>query len=233
MTRPQIKVNISAALVRRGLPTATGTAFLVYAGATGPTAPIRCLSAQDALDEAVPTGVAPWVGDCLELGAPEVIVVRAAAVDAAAVTQAEWGTALATLTEEFGPGQVFIPGVTTAAAHAALLAHSNTTSRCVLLDLPATAAASAAVTTGAGLAAATGADNAGLFAGWITLPGPAGITRNTPASVAAAGLVARGDTVTGHANHAPAGDQGRGAGVVPEGRDVTKAYTDDEVDDLY
>lgn len=232
MPRPQIIVNITAALARRGAPTATGTAFFVYAGATGPTTPTRCLSAADATAASVPDGIAAWVGDCLTEGAPEVIVLKAAAVDATAVTEAEWKTALAKLTDTFGPGQVLIPGVATAAAYAALLFHSDSTGRTVLLDGAHTAAASTLVTAATGLAAGAGADRAGFVVPWATVPGPAGVAREVPGAVIAAALAARGDARVGHTNHAPAGDQGVGAGVVNKGIDVTKTYTLDELDDL-
>lgn len=233
MSRPQITVTVSPAIARRGLPTETGTAFVVYAGATGPTAPTRCRNGSDATAANVPDAVALHVADALRFGAPEVIVLRATAVDAAAVTEAEWKTALAKLTSEFGSGQVLIPGVTTAAAYAALLDHADETGRCVLLDAAANAGATALVATATGLRAALGATSAGMFAGWPTVPAAGGTTRNVPPSVAVAGLVARGDAINGHANHAPAGDQGREAGVVTIGTTVSTVYTDAEVDALY
>lgn len=232
MPRPQIIVNITAALARRGAPTATGTAFFVFAGATGPTTPTRCLSAKDATDAAVPAGVAAWVGDCLAEGAPEVIVLRATAVDATAVTEAEWKTALALLTDTYGPGQVLIPGVTSADAYAALLDHASTTGRTVLLDGAKDATSSTLVTAATGLAAGEGAERAGFIAPWVTVPGAAGVAREVPGSVIAAALAARGDARIGHTNHAPAGDQGVGAGVVNKGINVTKVFTLDELDDL-
>lgn len=232
MPRPQINVNIAAALARRGAPTATGTAFFVYADATGPAVPTTCLSSQDALDASVPAGMAAWVGDCLSEGAPEVIVLNAAAVDPGAVTEAEWTTALDKLTDTFGPGQVLIPGVDTAAAYAALLAHSAATGRTVLLDGANDADAATLTAAATGLAAATGADRAGFVAPWVTVPGAAGVPREVPGSVVAAALAARGDARVGHTNHAPAGDQGVGAGVVNKGIDVTMVFTNAELDDL-
>ncbi|MFW6776072.1 hypothetical protein ACOACO_17445 [Nocardioides sp. CPCC 205120] len=233
MSAPQIVVTVTGALARRGTETPTGTAFLVYAGATGPTEPVRCYSSAEAVAAEVPAPIAAYVDDVLRLGAPSVYVVRAAAADAAAVTQPEWATALATLSGGFGVGQVLIPGVATAAAHGALLAHAAATGRTVLLDAAKDAAAASLATTAAGLAAAEGADRAGLIAPWVEMPGPAGTTREVPGSVVAAGLAARGDAAVGHANHAPAGDQGRGAGTVTAGRAVTVAYTGAERDTLH
>lgn len=232
MSRPQIVVNVTAALQRRGDATDTGTAFLVYAGTGGPSVPTRCLSAADALTASVPAAQAAFVGDCLNQGAPVVYVLRAAAVDAAAVTEAEWKTALAKLVVDLGPGQVLIPGINTAAAYAALLDHASTSGRCVLLDGASNAAASALATAAAGLASADGAERAGLFAGWVTVPASGGGSRNVPASVIAAGLAARGDARVGHTNHAPIFVHDGGAGVVRGATTVVTAYTDTEVDTL-
>lgn len=233
MSRPQIIVNVTAALQRRGAPTDTGTAFLVYAGASGPTTPTKCLSAADALAASVPAVQAAWVGDALNQGAPAVYILRAAAADAAAVTEAEWTAALDKLTDEFGPGQVLIPGVSSSAAYAALLAHAADSKRCVLLDGAKTASASTLTTAAAGLAAADGAERAGLIAPWVTVPGAGGVAREVPGSVIAAGLAARSDARVGHANAAPAFDQGVGAGVVARGLEVTQAYTNAELDSLH
>ncbi|NHA02036.1 hypothetical protein G5V59_26975 [Nocardioides sp. W3-2-3] len=233
MARPQIVVNVAAALQRRGTPTDTGVAFLVYAGATGPSDPIQCYSKADALAAAVPETQATWVGDCLNQGAPSVWVLRAAAADASAVTEAEWTTALSKIGAGFGPGQVFIPGVSTAAAHAALLDHADLFTRCVLLDVAGDATATAIATTAAGLAAAPGSERATILAGWPTVTGPAGTTRDIPGSVVTAGLVARGDAAAGHANNAPAGSQGRGAGFVAGAVAISTAFTDAEHDTLH
>lgn len=232
MSRPQIVVNVAAALQRRGESTDTGRAFLVYAGAGGPSTPTRCLTAADATAASVPTAQATYVGDLLNQGAPEVWVLRAAASDAAAVTESEWDAALAKLTDTYGPGQVLIPGIATAAAYDALLTHAAASGRCVLLDGASNASESTLTTAAAGLAAADGAERAGFIAGWVTVKAAGGGTRNVPGSVIAAGLAARGDARVGHTNHAPAFDQGVGAGVAAGGTAVTVAYTNDELDDL-
>jgi hypothetical protein len=232
MSRPQIIVNVTAALPRRGAPTATGTAFMAFAGAAGPTDPVVCRSAADATKATATGDIVNWVGDALTEGAPEVVIVRANAADPAAVTEAEWTAALGKFTDGFGPGQVLIPGVSDPTAYAALVTHAAATGRTVLLDGAVDAAAADLVTAATGLAAGTGVERAGLIAPWVTVPGPVGTTRDVPGSVIAAGLVGRNDAIVGHANNAPAGDQGRNAGVSRQGRDVTVHYTNDELDDL-
>lgn len=233
MTRPQIVVNVAAALQRRGAPTDTGVAFMVFAGATGSIDPVECYSQADATASGAPDAIAAYVGDALTQGAPKVVLVRAAAVDAAAVTEAEWTTALDKLTAEFGPGQVLIPGVASAGAHAALLDHAASSRRCVLLDTEADATATEIATAAAGLSASTGAERATLLAGWSVMPAPGGATRTVPASVITAGLVGRNDAAAGHANNAPAADQGRGAGFVNGALGLASAFTDAEHDTLH
>ena len=233
MPRPQIIVNVAAAIPRRGAPTATGTAFMVYAGATGDTTPAVCRSVDDAVAANAPTQIATWVGDALSEGAPEVVLVRADAEDVNAVTEAEWKAALGTLTAGYGVGQVLIPGVSTAAAHAALLDHADKAGRTVLLDGAQGAAASALATTATALAAAAGAEKATLVAPAVNLPGPGGVERVVPASVLVAGLVGRNDARVGHANGAPAGDQGVSAGVIRAGRSPVTVFTDAELDTLH
>jgi hypothetical protein len=233
MPRPQIIVNVTAALPRRGAPTETGTAFFAFTGATGTLDPIRCQSAADAVAAAAPTNIVSWVGDALRLGAPEVVIVRAAAEDVADVEEAEWAVALGKLTDGYGPGQVAIPGVSSPAAHAALLDHSAASGRTVLLDGDSTPMAVELTTIATGVAAADGAIRATVAAPWVTVPAPASTTRDVPGSVIAAGLAARGDAAVGHANHAPIFDQGRGAGRVDHGVGVTATFTNTELDALH
>lgn len=236
MARPQIVVNVTAALPKRGAATLTGTAFFTFLGGTGPTAPVRCRSAADATAAGAPADVVNWVGDALAEGAPEVVIVQATTADTVAPiepTQAEWEAALDKFTDTYGPGQVAIPGSSLASAHAALLSHANKTGRTVLLDGANGATAAALTTAATGLAASAGATRAGLVAPWVTVPAGAGTTRAVPGSVIAAGLAARGDAVVGHANHAPAGDQSRSAGVSRNGVDVVTTFTNAELDSLH
>ena len=232
--RPQIVVNVAGQLQRRGSPTDTGVAFLVYAAATGTTSPVDCLSAADATATGAPATIAALVGDTLAQGAPRVVLLRAVAASPADVTEAEWDAALAQLTADFGAGQVLIPGVATPAAHAALLSHAEAMSgRVVLLDTEEDATAAEIVTLATALNAAPGAKRAAMFAGWSILPGAGGVERNVPGSIIAAGLCGRGDAIVGHANNAPAGDQGRGAGFVTGAVGITQVFTDAEHDSLH
>jgi hypothetical protein len=232
VTRPQVIVNVVAAIQRRGDTSDTGNAFMVYAGATGPSSPVDCYSMADATAAAVPAPFAQYVSDALTQGAPKVTVLRAAAVDASNVTQTEWTTALNKLTNDFGPGQVFIPGVATAAAHSALIAHANTYYRTVLLDTVSGTTAAAAQTLAAAQAAAPGSQYAMMLAGWSIFPVAGGTTRTVPPSVIAAGLLARNDAHYGHSGTAAAGDKGWGAGYVSGATGLVESFTETDRDTL-
>lgn len=234
MARPQVTVNISGALPVASASADTGRLFFLYAGTGGPAVPTVVGSVAAATDADVPDAVAAWIGDALAEGVSEVVVLHVAAADTAAVTQTEWAAALVKLTPSYGAGQVAIPGVSTSAAHQALLAHvAANAQRIALLDLAADATASAGASAAAAIAAAPGANRAAVVAPWAVFPATGGGTRTTPASVLAAGLAGRGDAAVGHANQAPIFDQGRDAGAVSGATGVTTVYTDAETDTLY
>lgn len=230
MGRPQIVVNVAAALQRRGATSDTGVAFMAYAGATGETTPVACETVTQIQSTNAPAPVQAYLAGALAQGAPKVWAVRAVAADSAAVTEAEWKAALGKFGDGLGPGQVLIPGVSTPAAHAALLDHAATKGRCALLDSAEGATAAQIKATATALTAAAGSVRSTLLAGWLVMPGAVAM----PPSVIAAGLVGRNDAAVGHANNAPAGDQGRGAGYVHGGRleavAVTPQFTDTEHD---
>lgn len=152
--------------------------------------------------------------------------------DRAAITETQWTNALAVFGATLGPGQVSAPGRTTAAAHAALLAHAETRNRTAILDGADTATVGT-LTTAADAARTAGDDAyAGLFAPWLLVPGVVpGTTRTVPPSPLVAGLIARSDA-TSDAGAAPAGDQGVGAGRSRYAFDVSRTFTDADWDTL-
>lgn len=231
MPRPQIVVNVTSTPVRRGADSPTGTAFMAYTAATGPAGPVAVTSPAAAVAAGIPQAVVDYISDCLTLGAPRVVAVRATAAGADA-TLAEWTAALEQMEDTYGMGQVMIPGVATTAAHDALLAHANTTGRTVLLDGETDATATELAAAAAALASDPGAERVGLIAPWMVMPATGGGTRTLPGSVAAAGLAAREDAIVGHANHAPAGDKGHQAGLVNGATAVTARFTNAELDTL-
>jgi phage tail sheath protein FI len=229
MPRPQVTVNVTSALPRRGAPSTTGTAFMVTSAGTGPTAPVRLNSLADAQAAFGAIPFATWAGDALAEGVPEVVAVRAtgALVD---LTAAEWTAALDKFTTaEFGPGQVTIPGVATAAAHDALISHQAATGRAVFLDGDDTPTAAELLALATAQAADAGAKVGSIFAPWVPYDST---DRLVPASVLAAALAARGDARVGHTNHAPAGTHSGGAGVLRRANKILTTFSDADWDDL-
>ena len=235
MARPQVTVKNSAAPLSAAAPTATGTLFLLYDANTGPRSPESFTSPDAATDAGVPDSVVAWIKVALDQGVPEVYAMRAQRGSSEeSGSEPDWEGALERLEPSFGPGQVIIPGVSTSEAHTALLAHAaGNLQRTVFLDVADDASASSVASTAAALAQEDGAERAGLFAPWVQMPGTGG-AQNVPASVIAAGLVARGDAAIGHANQAPIGDQvGRGAGTVVGALGLVESFRDNEKDDIY
>lgn len=115
--------------------------------------------------------------------------------DHADATDTEWETAIGLFSADLGPGQISMHGRTTAASHAAQLAHAQANNRIAILDYAdtadaATLAAAAATDTALGTEARYGA----AFAPYATIPGIAGGTvRTVPYSAIAAGIIARND----------------------------------------
>lgn len=111
-------------------------------------------------------------------------------------------------TEDFGTGQVALPGVTTQAAHAALIAHAEAFKRFALLD-PAFGSDRDAV---AAARALVGSSYAALYWTWIEQPDLEGTGANKfyPPSGFMAGIYARADYEVG-IHKAPANYVIRGA----------------------
>lgn len=125
--------------------------------------------------------------------------------DRASITDTHWNTALGLFVRSLGPGQVSMPGRTTATAHGNLMSHAANNNRVALLDAPDTAVV-ATMTAAATSAKALGnTDYGAMFAPWVKVPGVvSGTTRTVPYSAVQAGLEARRDA-TLSPNRAAAG----------------------------
>ncbi len=103
-----------------------------------------------------------------------------------------------------GPGQVSIPGATTAAAHAGVAAHAAANNRFALLDLPNTVVEADLIAAANALrAAATDDEEAHSFhvEGWHKIPGIVSFTtRVVPPSAIVSALMASRDGITGNPN---------------------------------
>lgn len=130
--------------------------------------------------------------------------------DGAALTDANWQTALDAIPRDLGPGQVAAPGRTTAAGQLQLLAHAQGRNRFALLDAPDTASDTTLVAAAQALYAAPnrGRRYGQLLAPWDVIPGlTATTTRTVPPSARAAAQYARVDAL-GNPNQAAAGRNG-------------------------
>lgn len=146
--------------------------------------------------------------------------------------EAQWTAALTYFSKDFGPGQVSAPGRTTTEAHKALIDHASANNRTAYLDVADSASKATLAAAAAALASYSGADFAGIFGSWFTIPGLAqGTTRSVPGSAFAAGVSARVDALEGTSGAAPAGEVSR-ADYALDVKVPAGGFTDDDYEDL-
>src|SRR5215831_16820202 len=124
------------------------------------------------------------------------------------IVDAQWQTALDSITSDLGPGQVSAPGRTTDVGHTQLVDHAGKHARVAILDAPDTATV-ATLLTSATNARAGQQKFAAMFWPWLVVPGVvSGSTRSVPPSALIAGLLGRNDSVGLGPDQAAAGDNG-------------------------
>lgn len=129
--------------------------------------------------------------------------------DVAGVGTTQIETALDTLTNDLGPGQVAAPGFTTEAIHKALLEHAAATNRRALLDDPVETTKSELLSH-AGALRGPVARYGALLASWAYVPGVSlGTTRKVPYSGLQMGIIARSEAEGNNPNRAAAGPRGK------------------------
>lgn len=131
--------------------------------------------------------------------------------DGAALSDANWQTALDAIPRDLGPGQIAAPGRTTGAGQLQLLDHAQKRNRFALLDAADTASDTTLVAAAQALYVAPnrGRRYGQLLAPWDVIPGlTATTTRTVPPSARAAAQYARVDAL-GNPNQAAAGRYGR------------------------
>jgi phage tail sheath protein FI len=129
--------------------------------------------------------------------------------DRAAITDTQWENTLNLFSRDLGPGQVSMPGRTTATAHGDLMDHAATHNRCALLDAPNTNQKATLLSLVDSLRG-TNSKWAAIFGPWLTAPGSVPMTtRTVPPSSAVAGLIARVDAGEGNVNTPAAGENGQ------------------------
>ena len=122
------------------------------------------------------------------------------------VTETQWLNAIELFAGHLGPGQVSMPGRTTATAQGNVLTHCEAKNRVALLDGSDTATTATLTSQAGTLRALATARYGGLFAPWVVIPGiTGGTTRTVPPSALMAGLAARSDANGGNPNEAIAG----------------------------
>ncbi|HEX3455221.1 MAG TPA: hypothetical protein VHS03_11385 [Gaiellaceae bacterium] len=246
--RPGVDVISRALPPPRSAPTDTGVAFLLGATGSGPNVGLvgsltefvstfadrtvaAAIPAYDAADAYFREG-----GNRLYVARTDGTLLSAASSDepdspktsskgpSLLAVDPGLATALANLTADLGPGQVFAadPAIADVAANqSALLAHAQACNRVALLT---TADGDATTLSAAGLALQTDANAryGALFAPSAVIPGVvAGATRNVPYSAIEAGIISRND-VSYNPNIAAAGVLGQAVYAL----DVNGRYTD-------
>lgn len=132
--------------------------------------------------------------------------------DRAAVTDTHRLEAINRIPTGDGPGQVSIPGATTSAAHAGLMAHAVANNRFAILDFQDTGVEAdliAAANAVRGITSPEEQSHAFFVEGWHLIPGlVAGTTRSVPPSAIVSALMARQDALTDNPNEPAAGING-------------------------
>lgn len=145
--------------------------------------------------------------------------------DRANIVDAQRIAGLAEFDPDLGPGQVCIPGATTAAAWDAVLTHAEGNNRSAVLDYPDTED-EATLTALADTARAHGRVGAG-FGPWVVMPNVGGITKVVPPSLAVAARSAKQDSVTGgYGQNKPAAGTRNGRGILSGALDVSQSFSD-------
>lgn len=162
------------------------------------------------------------------------VVVAAATMTGAATgdelnaTETQWTTALGLLPVSLGPGQIAMPGRTTATAYLNLAQHAKDNNRFAILDSVDTATVATITAANAAVRAGTNGKYAGMFGPWVTIPGLVPNTfRTVPPSALVAGLIARSDALY-DPDTAPAGLNGQALFCL----NVDFTYTDLQRDTL-
>jgi hypothetical protein len=229
MTRPGVVVTSRAEPPPRSAPTDVGMAFLVGATETG--ADVKTV--QSFLQYTTEFGARAGFVETYDAaeaffqeGGAKLTVARMATGDDAGLD-----AALALLTKDLGPGQVFVANSVVgdaAATHTALLDHAAATNRIALLHAAPDATAAELEAVADGLSATVNARYGALFAPAAVCPGvTSAATRDVPFSALEAGIMARNDA-SYTPNVASAGANGQSRFAV----DLTARFTDAERESL-
>ncbi|WP_217913235.1 hypothetical protein [Miltoncostaea marina] len=181
-------------------PTATDGAFLIHSGATG----VETFRTAPDVADALPgeADIAAMADAYFNEGGARLTLVplvdNAGTPDVAAT--------LEQVPADLGPGQVVAPEVVTGPEMAQIAAWAYETNRVYIADGPDAADDASLITLATALRGSAGARFASMEADTLIIPGIAsGTTREVPASIVKAALIARSDLATGNPNVAAAG----------------------------
>lgn len=123
-------------------------------------------------------------------------------------TDTQWLAAITQFTKDLGPGQIAMPGRSTATAHTNLITHAAANNRRALLDYTDTPTRATLVTAAGVDSLVANSEFAAAFAPWAIIPGvTSGTTRTVPYSAIEAGIIARNDGAGVSPNQPSAGTQ--------------------------
>lgn len=153
----------------------------------------------------------PGTGDPVQLAASVLGSATSGADNRGGIADSDWQAALDRFTIDLGPGQVFMPGQTTAARQLMLAAHARLRDRHAVIDLPDTPTVASLIGAMSAInaAPASGARFVSAYWPWhqiASLTGSYGF-RTVPPSAAIAGLFARAEAEGGDAGIAAAGEE--------------------------
>lgn len=241
MSRPGTTITRSETRVSRAAPTATGPWFIVGATGTadtvtldGPRKPVHNLTeyatrfgsrASHVNDGG---GGAPMMYDQAEFyfrrGGSELYVAPATFNATPSTYETNIAASLDKFTRDLGPGQVSVPGRTTAATRLAVANHALATNRIAILASTNTATV-ATLTGDATIASITedAEERTSLWTPWITVAGlTSGTTRTVSPECLVAGSMARNDGDGVSQNQPSAGIYG----IIDEALDVAASFNE-------
>lgn len=224
MPIPGVDVAVEDEEVIARLPTATDTIYLLTADTDGPTTPTLVDSAaQVRADFASADDMIAEADALFGEGAARVYLLKIS--DALDIT-----TTLDKLPADLGPGQVVAPSLVTATDIGETASWAFATNRVYLPNGPDGATDAQLVTLASAVIAAADGRFTGLWADTAIIPGAGGTTREVPASLIVAGMIARNDLRPGGGNPNLAA---AGANVLPQyALGVTAERTDAETQAL-
>ena len=210
MTRPGVDVVTLANPSPSTPPSDTSVLFVAGVTTTTPAAAVQIRSMEDFVAQlGARTGAAIPTYDALDCFFHEGgSLAYVSPMKSSSVALSDYQAALALFDEGLGPGQLILPGMTTATIQSAALAHCAQNNRVALLDTVAGANKAALIAAAGAFASDVNASYGALFGPTVEVPGVTpGTTRQVGWAAIEAGIIARNDK-TMNQDVAAAGENG-------------------------